>query len=285
MGTPEFAASSLAELLEDGTHEIAAVFCQPDKPKGRGMKLIPCPVKQLAQEHSIPLYQPAAFADGEAEQVLRRINPDITIVVAYGKILPQSFIDVPRLGTINVHASLLPRWRGAAPIQRAIMAGDTVTGVAVQQVTAELDAGDVLMRESVAIAPNETYGELYDRLKVIGAKLLIKTLSNLTNITPQPQIGEITYAKPISKQERELDLTLSAAEIINQVRGLCPSPSATAELSDGQRYKIFEVREAAPGEPDLLISLRNGSFIAIEALQAPGGKRMKATDYLRGHKL
>jgi methionyl-tRNA formyltransferase len=285
MGTPEFAAASLSALLKDDTHEVAAVFCRSDKPNGRGMKLTPCPVKQIAQERGIHLYQPDNFTDGAAENALRRIAPDVAVVAAYGKILPQNCIDVPKLGTINVHASLLPRWRGAAPIQRAIMAGDEVTGITIQQVTFELDAGDILKLEPVVIEPDETYGELYDRLKIVGADLLLKTLSELPNVAPRPQIGDVTYAKPISKQDREIDFTRSAKEIINHVRGLCPNPAATALLSDGQRYKIFRTREVTHAEPGLIIPLQNGGFISIEELQAPGGKRMQAKDFLRGHKL
>jgi methionyl-tRNA formyltransferase len=285
MGTPEFAGASL-EALINSEHSVISVFCQPDKPQGRGQRLQPPPVKTLALSVGIPVYQPASLREGESERVLRELDPDITVVVAYGKILPQSLIDIPRLGTVNVHASLLPRWRGAAPIQRAIMNGDTRTGVCVQQMRPELDEGDIISTAETEIFDGETYGELYDRLKSLGAALLTDTLRELPGLTPKPQSGEPSYAPPIRKEHCQIDLSRSAGEIVCQVNALNPKPGATVQAGE-LAVKIFKAHELTDGgvvTPNLLtVPCGGGTTLVIDELQAPGGKRMTAKDYLRGH--
>jgi len=282
MGTPDFAAESLAALLKCPEHNIIGVFCQPDKPKGRGMKLAPCPVKELALQNNIPVFQPDNFKDGSAEKILEELSPDITVVVAYGKLLSRKFIDIPRHGTLNVHASLLPRWRGSAPIQWAIMSGDKQTGVCIQQVCYELDEGDILSCSATQIGELETYGELYDRLKRLGAELLVDTLAKLHQLIPAAQIGESSYAPPIAREHCLIDLSHSAIEIDCQVRALNPKPGAVL-LIGGEKLKIFRVTPNKDGQ--FTIPCGNCERIAIEELQAPNGKRMSVSDYLRGHKL
>jgi methionyl-tRNA formyltransferase len=289
MGTPEFAAMSLDALIRCGKHKVLGVFCQPDKPKGRGQQRSPPPTKLLASEHSIPVFQPATWADGEAERVIRELAPDIAVAVAYGKILPQGAIDAPRLGTLNVHASLLPRWRGAAPIQRAIMEGDTETGVSIQQVRFELDSGEVLSYALTTIRDEETFGSLYARLAELSAKLLITTLHELPALIPRPQSGAITFAPPIVKADTVLDLSRSAFELTCQVRGLSPKPGATVSLFDERgeplTVKVYRVH-AGGGSPLTLSCGKNGSeLLSVDELQAPGGKRLEVADFLRGKKV
>ncbi|MDR2530818.1 MAG: methionyl-tRNA formyltransferase [Oscillospiraceae bacterium] len=280
MGTPEFAAVSLRAIADSAEHEIAGVFCQPDRPKGRGLKLIPPPVKSLALSLGLPVFQPSSLRDADTERIARKLNPDVSVVVAYGRLLPQSLIDAPRLGTLNVHASLLPRWRGAAPIQRAIMAGDRVTGVCVQQMRLELDSGDLISSRSTPIAADETYGELYDRLAISGAELLTQTLRSPWN--PTPQVGEVTFAPPIMREDCTLDLTRPAAELACQVRALCPKPGASVKLG-GASFKIFKARVGGDGA--LVLPCGANSTLVVEELQAPGGKRMRSEDFLRGNQL
>jgi methionyl-tRNA formyltransferase len=236
-------------------------------------------VKKLATEFGIPVYQPESLKDGEAERIVRELAPDVSVAVAYGKLLPQSLIDAPKFGTVNVHASLLPRWRGAAPIQRAIMNGDTETGVCVQQMRLELDEGGIISKKITAIGENETYGELYDRLKILGAELLLETLSVLP-AEAIAQSGEVTYAPPIRREDCYVDWSSSAREIANQIRGLCPKPGASAELG-GEKFKIYKAHVGSGGA--LTVPCGGGSALVIDELQAPGGKRMRTEDYLRGH--
>jgi methionyl-tRNA formyltransferase len=304
MGTPEFAAVALNALIDCGKHEVAAVFCQPDKPKGRGNKIVAPPVKSLAIEREIPVFQPLTWADGDAERIIRELAPDVAVVVAYGRILPQSVIDAPRLGTLNVHASLLPRWRGAAPIQRAIMAGDTETGVCVQQVCAELDAGDVLSSASTLIgdtkrAPvldryhledcREDYGSLYARLAEMGANLLIDTLDALPTLHPKPQTGEITFAPPIVKADTILNLSWSAYKLDCQIRALHPKPGASVTLFDERgeplTVKIYRVGIGKGSPLTLPCGKLGNEILSVYELQAPGGKRLEAADFLRGRKV
>lgn len=297
MGTPEFAAYSL-KAVRDAGHEIAAVFTQPDKPKSRGMQLTASPVKKLSESMGVLIYQPKTLRGGEAEKIIREINPDIIVVVAYGKILPESILDIPSGGCVNVHASLLPKYRGAAPIQWAVLNGDSETGVTIMHMAPELDAGDIISQKRTGILPDETSGELFERLMVLGGELLRDTLGDIqagkATRTPQEK-SLVTYAPPLSKDLSPINWSKPAAEIKNQVRGLIPWPVATAEIA-GRVLKIFDVDAAsgAPGyEPGSIISAENDGLLVacgdgavlIKELQASGKKRMKASDYLRGNKI
>ena len=296
MGTPEFAAPAIDALLEAG-HEIAAVFSQPDKPKGRGNKVTPPPVKVKALEHGIPVYQPNSMRDGEALRIFSEIQPDVGVVIAYGKILPQEILDAPKYGCINVHASLLPKYRGAAPIQWSVIDGESRTGVTTMQMDAGLDTGDMLLRSETEILPDETAGELHDRLSVMGAELIVQTLDALAKgeLTPEKQDDSKTcYAKMLTKELCAVDWRKSAAEIHNQIRGLSPWPVATA-VFDGRKLKLhrsavsgMEATDAQCGEiialDPLTVQCGSGALELLE-LQAEGKKRMTAQEYLRGHKI
>jgi len=295
MGTPEFAARSLGRLYEDG-HEIAGVFTQPDKPKNRGMQLRESPVKTLALARETPVFQPTTLRNGEAAARIRDLAPEIIVVVAYGKILPASVLEIPPLGCVNVHGSILPRYRGAAPIQRSVLNGDRETGVTVMYMAEELDAGDIVSTRRTEIRPEETSGELFERMMDLGAELLGETLPEIaagrTGRTPQDEAAA-TFAPPLQKSEAPIDWNRTQAEIHNHIRGMIPWPVATAEL-DGKTFKIFKVKpdtaEGTPGEilstgaNGVLVACRGGSVL-IEELQAPGKKRMRAGDYLRGNPL
>ena len=296
MGTPEFAAPAIDSLIEAG-HEIAAVFSQPDKPKGRGYTLTPPPVKVKALEHGIPVYQPRSMRDGEALKIFQEINPDVGVVIAYGKILPQEILDAPKFGCINVHASLLPKYRGAAPIQWSVIDGESKTGVTTMQMDAGLDTGDMLLRSETPILPDETAGELHDRLSAMGAQLIVRTLDALAKgeLTPEKQDDSQTcYAKMLTKELCAVDWSKSAQEIHNQIRGLSPWPVATAVL-DGKKLKLhrsaispLQDSEAQCGE---IISLEpftvkcGSGAIELLEVQAEGKKRMTSAEYLRGHKI
>lgn len=296
MGTPEFAAPAIDSLLAAG-HEIAAVFSQPDKPKGRGYAMTPPPVKVKALEHNIPVYQPTSMKDGEALRIFNEIRPDVGVVIAYGKILPQEILDAPPFGCINVHASLLPKYRGAAPIQWSVIDGESKTGVTTMQMDAGLDTGDMLMKCETDIAPDETAGELHDRLSEMGAKLIVDTLSALEagGLHPQKQDDSLScYAHMLTKELCAVDWTRDAQTIHNQIRGLSPWPVATAVL-EGKKLKIHrsalsDVKNdsAVCGEiislSPLTVKCGNGAVALLE-IQAEGKKRMKAEDYLRGHKI
>ncbi|CAM0557993.1 Methionyl-tRNA formyltransferase [Vreelandella titanicae] len=291
-GTPEFAASSLAALLES-QHEVAAVYTQPDRPAGRGRKLTPSPVKQLALEHSLPVYQPQTLKQAE----LAALNADIMVVVAYGLLLPQAVLDIPRLGCVNVHASLLPRWRGAAPIQRAIEAGDSVSGVTIMQMDAGLDTGAMLTEVRTPITNRTTGGDLHDRLAIQGANALINTLDALAtgtaHATPQPEEG-VTYAAKLSKAEAELDFAQPAQQLASKIRAFNPWPVAWCALGDDRlRLLMANVEEGdQPAcEPGMLLDhgddhLRiacgeNGSeVLCVTSAQLPGGKAMDVRDLL-----
>lgn len=296
MGTPEFAAPAIDSLIDAG-HEIAAVFSQPDKPKGRGYTLTPPPVKVKAMEHSIPVYQPTSMKDGEALKIFREIQPDVGVVIAYGKILPKDILDAPKFGCINVHASLLPKYRGAAPIQWSVIDGQPKTGVTTMQMDVGLDTGDMLMKCETEIAPDETAGELHDRLSVMGAALIVKTLDALAKgeLQPQKQDDSLScYAKMLTKELCAVDWSRSAQDIHNQIRGLSPWPVATAVL-EGKKLKIHrsaispvEAPEARCGEiislEPLTVQCGSGAIQLLE-IQAEGKKRMNSGDYLRGHKI
>ena len=298
MGTPDFAAASLDALLKNG-YNIAGVFTQPDKAKGRGMEISFSPVKELALENEIPVFQPAKMRDGAALSILQSLKPDLVVVVAYGRILPDDILSVPPLGTINVHGSLLPRYRGAAPIQWSVLNGDEKTGVTTMYLSSEMDAGDIIFSEETEIGEYETSGELYDRLKELGAELLIKTVraieAGCAPRTPQDET-QATYVSMLDKSLSPLDFTKPARAVVKWVCGLQPWPVASAELGDVV-LKIYSARlthrhtGAVPGsivstgKDGIEIACGDGETVLLTEVQAPGKKRMPAEDYLRGHKL
>lgn len=298
MGTPDFAVPSLKQLIEDG-HEIVGVFTQPDKPKNRGMKLTPSPVKVVALEHEIPVYQPTTLKAEEPFEALAALAPELIVVAAYGKILPKRFLDLPSKGCINVHSSLLPRYRGAAPINWAILNGESETGVTIMYMAEGLDTGDIISQRSTAIDPDETVESLHDRLADIGAQLLGETVIAIDAGTASriPQDDEQScYAPMLSRELSPIDFSRSAKEIHNQVRGLIPWPATTVEIK-GETFKIFAVEETSqtsdkePGtwlgadKKGINVVCGDGRVLRILELQAPGKKRMRAVDYLRGHPL
>ena len=292
MGTPDFAVPSLQALIDAG-HDVCAVYTQPDKPQGRKQILTAPPVKTLALEHDIPVFQPNTLKNEDEQARLRELAPEVIIVVAYGKLLPKAVLDIPPHGCINVHGSLLPRWRGAAPIQWAVIAGDEMAGVTTMQMAEGLDTGDMLLTYETKVGEKETAGELFDRLAQSGAELLTQTLVKLDEITPRPQDdAQSCYAHMLDKQMAVIDWSRSAHEIDCLIRGLNPWPIALTTLS-GERLKVFAVEKAAgngdPGtvlEADpkkgLTVACGEGALKLIE-IQLVGGKRMKATDFLRGH--
>ena len=292
MGTPDFAVPSLEALLRRG-HEIAAVYTQPDKPKGRGHKLLPPPVKVLALEHHIPVYQPTTFRTAEAVEMLRALQPELIVVAAYGKILPPDVLAIPPYGCINVHGSLLPKYRGAAPIQWAVLNGDKVTGVTIQRMAEGVDTGDMLAKAETEIGPDETSGELFDRLMVLGAELLVDTVDKLNTLTPEPQDEALsTHAPLIQKEMGAVDWTKPASQVHNLVRGLNPWPAAYLTI-DGKRMKLWKTKPVkAKGLPGVLTVL-DGEMtvycgedaVQLVEIQPENGKRMRGSDYLRGHPL
>ncbi|MBS6776803.1 MAG: methionyl-tRNA formyltransferase [Butyricicoccus pullicaecorum] len=294
MGTPDFAVPSLQALIDAG-HDVCAVYTQPDKPQGRKQILTAPPVKTLALEHDIPVFQPNTLKNEDEQARLRELAPEVIIVVAYGKLLPKAVLDIPPHGCINVHGSLLPRWRGAAPIQWAVIAGDEMAGVTTMQMAEGLDTGDMLLTYETKVGEKETAGELFDRLAQSGAELLTQTLVKLDEITPRPQDdAQSCYAHMLDKQMAVIDWSKSAHEIDCLIRGLNPWPIALTTLS-GERLKVFAAEKAAGnGEPGtvleadpkkgLTVACGEGALKLIE-IQLVGGKRMKATDFLRGHSL
>lgn len=292
MGTPDFAVPSLQALIDAG-HDVCAVYTQPDKPQGRKQILTAPPVKTLALEHDIPVFQPNTLKNEDEQARLRELAPEVIIVVAYGKLLPKAVLDIPPHGCINVHGSLLPRWRGAAPIQWAVIAGDEMAGVTTMQMAEGLDTGDMLLTYETKVGEKETAGELFDRLAQSGAELLTQTLVKLDEITPRPQDdAQSCYAHMLDKQMAVIDWSRSAHEIDCLIRGLNPWPIALTTLS-GERLKVFAAEKAAGnGEPGtvleadpkkgLTVACGEGALKLIE-IQLVGGKRMKATDFLRGH--
>ena len=292
MGTPDFAVPSLQALLDAG-HEVCAVYTQPDKPQGRKQVLTPPPVKVLAQEHHIPVYQPLSFKGADAQAQLRALEPEVIIVVAYGKLLPKAVLDIPPRGCINVHVSLLPRWRGAAPIQWSVIAGDQKAGVTTMQMAEGLDTGDMLLTCETEVGARETAGELFDRLAQAGAELLVETLDKLDTITPTPQDdSQSCYAHMLDKQMAVIDWSKSAHEIDCLIRGLNPWPVALTTL-DGARLKVYAAQPVSgagkPGEVlegdakrGLVVACGEGALM-LEEIQLVGGKRMKCADFLRGH--
>ena len=297
MGTPDIAATCLTRLLEDG-FEVVGVYTQPDRPKNRGMKLTFSPVKEVALAHQLPVLQPEHFKDPETVQTLRELRPDVIAVVAYGRILPQSVLDIPEKGCVNIHASVLPAYRGSAPYQWAVLDGQQESGVTAQYMRLEMDAGDVIDVAKTPIGPDETAGELLDRLAVLGAELLCKTLKQIEQGTAQrhPQDpSQVSFAPMLDKSMCPIDWNKTAQQVHNQVRGLNPWPVATAELG-GKHFKIYQTKiveeetDAAPGtilkltKTGLQVACGKG-VVEIRMLQAEGGKRMAAPDYFRGHPL
>ena len=289
MGTPGFSVAQLAQLISAG-HEIAAVYSQPPRPSGRGHAETKSAVHDFAEKNGIPVRTPKSLRNAEAQAEFAALELDAAVVVAYGLILPKPILDAPRLGCINIHASLLPRWRGAAPIQRAIMAGDAETGVMTMQMDEGLDTGPVLMAERIAITPDMTAGQLHDALSPLGADLIVRTMAALERgtIMAQPQAEDgTTYAAKISKDESRLDWARPADELRNRIRGLAPSPGAWADIK-GERIKILKASIAdgagAPGavlDDRLTIACGEGA-LRLETLQRPGRGPMAADDLLRG---
>ena len=293
MGTPDFAVASLKALCEDG-YDVVGVFTQPDRPKGRGNKVVMTPVKEYAVSRGIPVFQPQHIRrDGLTD--LQRLAPDLCVTAAFGQILSQAVLDVPPLGTINVHASLLPRHRGSAPINWAILQGDKEAGVTTMMTARGIDNGDMLLRATTPIAPGETAGELTERLSVMGASLLLDTLKALENGTltriPQDE-SAMTYDPMLNKDMGVLDWTRPAAEIVNRIHGLNPWPGCTTPY-EGHRLKLLRAEAAdgsgQPGEiltadpkAGLVIAAGEGA-VRVTQMQAPGGKPMNPKDYLRGH--
>jgi len=298
MGTPDFASASLQKLIEEDFN-VVGVFTQPDKPKGRGMEMSYSPVKQLALQHDLPVFQPVKMRDGQALEQINALAPDILVVVAYGRILPDEILAVPKYGAVNVHGSLLPKYRGAAPIQWSVLNGDKVTGVSTMYLASEMDTGDVIYTDSTEIGEYETSGELFDRLMEMGAKLLVKTLRDIdagtAPRTPQNH-SEATYVGQLDKSICPIDWNRSPREVLKHIYGLQPWPVATMEL-EGKTYRVFAAdytdnhTDKAPGSVvsagnnGLEIACAEGSTLMIKELQAPGKKRMNAGDFLRGHKI
>lgn len=296
MGTPDFAVASLQRLIDDG-HEIAGVFTQPDKPRGRKKIMTPPEVKVLAMQHNLPVYQPESFKNESQLELLRELNPDVIVVVAYGKLLPEYVLNLPKYGCINVHGSLLPKYRGAAPIQWSVLDGEEVTGVTTMYMDKGLDTGDMLLTEQTEIGENETAGELFDRLAVMGADLISETLRRLPEgMERRPQDStQSTYASMLGKDIVKVDWSKSAQQVHNQVRGLDPWPVAETTYN-GARIKLFQTRKTdrtsqkpagtvieADPKKGLFVVCGDGAVLKIGQVQAVGSKRMNATDYLRGH--
>ena len=296
MGTPDIAATCLKKILADG-FEVVGVYTQPDRPKGRGMKMVFPPVKEVAIAHNIPVFQPENFREEETVEQLRALKPDVCAVVAYGRILPQKVLDIPTCGCINIHASLLPQYRGSAPYQWAVLDGLKETGVSAQHMVLEMDAGDVIDVAKTPIGENDTAGEVLDRLAVLGADLLSRVLNRAKcgdKCCGKPQCREeVTFAPMLNKTMCPIDWTKTAQQVHNQVRGLHPWPVATMELQ-GKKFKVHATRIVeGSGKPGEILGLtKTGLRIAcgegaveIISLQAEGGKRMAAPDYFRGHPL
>jgi methionyl-tRNA formyltransferase len=286
MGTPEFSVAALDSLAAAG-HEIAAVYTQPPRPAGRGQKERPSPVHLRAETLGLPVRHPKTLRTPEAQAEFADLHADIAAVVAYGLILPKPVLDAPLHGCLNIHASLLPRWRGAAPIHRAILAGDAATGVCIMRMEEGLDTGPVLLRAATPIGPTDTTGDLHDRLATLGATLIVEALDRLPNLAPEPQPEDgVTYAAKIDKTEAAIDWTRPAVEIDRQIRGLSPFPGAWTIL-EGRRLKLLRSRVAdgqgAPGEVlrGLTIACGAGATDILE-VQAEGRARQDAASFLRG---
>ncbi|WP_227319224.1 methionyl-tRNA formyltransferase [Cedecea davisae] len=295
-GTPDFAARHLDALLSS-QHQVVGVFTQPDRPAGRGKKLMPSPVKVLAEEKGIPVFQPATLRKAENQQLVADLNADVMVVVAYGLILPLAVLEIPRLGCVNVHGSLLPRWRGAAPIQRSLWAGDAETGVTIMQMDVGLDTGDMLYKLSCPIEAEDTSGTLYDKLAGLGPEGLLDTLQQLASGTAKPEVQDealVTYAEKLSKEEARIDWNLSAVQLERCIRAFNPWPMSWLEI-DGQPLKVWRASvipaqaSAAPGtivavsKSGIQVATSDG-ILNLEELQPAGKKAMKAQDLLNSRR-
>uniref|UniRef100_A0A831XGM6 Methionyl-tRNA formyltransferase n=1 Tax=Geobacter metallireducens TaxID=28232 RepID=A0A831XGM6_GEOME len=295
MGTPDFACPTLTRLIERG-EDVIAVVTQPDRPKGRGQKLMPPPVKVIAEEHGIPVLQPLKVRAPEVVAQIRELNPDLIVVVAFGQILPQSLLDIPRYGCINIHASLLPRYRGAAPLNWCLINGETETGITTMMMDAGLDTGDMLVKRSIPIGPDEDAQSLHDRLSLLGADTIDETLDRLMagTLTREKQDDSLTcYAPMLKKEDGLIDWTREPRQIKNLVRGFTPWPGAYTFL-DNKTLKLFKVSVAeeagtpgeviAAGKDGIVVACGSGS-IRIEELQLEGRKRLTAAEFLAGYRL
>ncbi len=292
-GTPEFAAKALVAVA-DSHHTVQAVLTQPDRPAGRGMKLLPSPVKKFALSRGFPVLQPATLKDDPVQQTLREFDADVLVVAAYGLLLPQAVLDIPRFGAINLHASLLPRWRGAAPIQRAILAGDRETGICIMRMDVGLDTGPVLKAERLAIADTDTAGSLLDRLSSMGARMIVSELDAIEligqNAIPQSSNGA-TYAKKLEKVEAQISWEKSADEIWRQIRAFDPVPGASTTFR-GESLKLFRAErvpgaggasgEVAAADSDGIVIACGAGSVRISELQRAGGRRLPVVEFLRG---
>lgn len=297
MGTPEFAVASLKRLVKDG-HTVCGVFTQPDKPKNRGHKVVFSPVKEYSLTQNIPVYQPLTMRDSEALALVRELSPELTVVAAYGKLLPEEILNVPPRGSINVHSSLLPKYRGAAPINWAILNGEEETGVSIMYMAKKLDAGDVILQKTTSIGPEEDARMLTARLAELGAEALSEAVAALAagtaGRTPQDESMQ-TYASMLSKEMSPIDWTRPAHAVSCQVRGLIPWPCASTDVISGEPIKLFSVRETgeeanarpgtivAAGKQGIDVVCGDGRVLRVLELQAQGGKRMTAAAYLLGH--
>ena len=291
-GTPEFAAQALAAMIEAG-HEVALVLTQPDRPAGRGMALQPSPVKKLAQANGIEVFQPLTLKDADAQAKVAGVAAEVMVVAAYGLILPQAVLDMPKFGCINIHGSLLPRWRGAAPIQRALLAGDSETGVCIMQMEAGLDTGPVLLRGAFPIEANETTATLHDRLAALGAQLVVEALSALPLVAEAQPLAGVTYAHKIEKAEALIDWQRSAAELDRHIRAFNPFPGAQA-LFKGQTIKLWQaIPVAGRGKNGQILAVDRKQIViacgegalAVQELQKAGGKRLPVQQFLAGNPL
>ncbi len=293
MGTPDIAAGCLKALINNG-FDICAVVTQPDKPKGRGHKMLPPDVKVCAMEYNLECYQPESLKNGELLTVLDKYKPDVIVVVAYGKILPEYVLNYPKYGCINMHASKLPKYRGAAPIQWAIINGDTVTAATAMKMDKGLDTGDILLEEELLIGEYETAGELFDRMTEAGGRVLCQTLKNIENITPIPQCGEAVYAPMITKETAHINWNTGSASVCKFICGMNPAPLAYTYYN-GEAVKIVSARigENKPGTPGEILDVssvginvktKDGSVI-IDTVRFPGKKTMAVSDYIKGNKI
>ncbi len=299
-GTPEFSVSVLTALINAG-HNIVGIYCQPDRPKGRGRVLTPCPVKTQALEYNLPVLQPESLKDEEAQTELKNLNAAVMVVVAYGQILPKEVLQIPQYGCLNIHASLLPRWRGAAPIQRAILAGDKTTGIGIMQMNEGLDTGAILLEKTCAITNTDTAQSLHDKLASLGADAIVTALKNLKNLSPTPQNKtEVTYAKKLKKDEAWINWTQSATQINRQIRAFNPYPIAqTNATSDKFNEKTLRILSATainnnhngqPGEiikhdkKECLVATGDG-ILSLKTVQLSGKKALNITDFSNAYTL
>ena len=297
MGTPDFSVNALDAIVKAG-HEVVCVFSQPDKPKGRKMELVPTPVKQYAVDNNIPIYQPITVRDGDALEIFKKYNPDIAVVVAYGKILPKEILEYPKYGCVNLHASLLPKFRGASPIQWAIVCGEDVTGVSTMYMDEGMDTGDVILTETIKISEDDTAESLFDKLSKIGSRVLCNTLTSIENgtaVATKQDENSATYAPIIKKEMGLIDFNKTSREINSQIRGLYPWPGAYF-FRNNKRIKVLEskiidsvhdckIGEVIENNDCLHICCGGGSVIGLTKVQPEGKKAMTISEFLNGNKI